>query len=128
GEVTTEEQFKGKITEELEGMMVQNADQKLQNDLINYTLDKTSLELPDEFLKRWLKQTNENISDEELEAGYDDFARNLKWTLIENKVIKDNKIEIKYEDVLAAAKQKLDAQFRMYSPQPIPEEQLSQYA
>lgn len=128
GEVTTEEEFKGKITEELEGMMVQNADQKLQNDLINYTLQKVNLELPDEFLKRWLKQTNSNISDEELAGGYDDFARNLKWTLIENKVIKDNKIEIKYEDVLASAKQKLDAQFRMYSPQPIPEEQLAQYA
>lgn len=128
GEVTTEEEFKGKITEELEGMMVQNADQKLQNDLINYTLQKVNLELPDEFLKRWLKQTNTNISDEELAGGYDDFARNLKWTLIENKVIKDNKIEIKYEDVLASAKQKLDAQFRMYSPQPIPEEQLAQYA
>jgi len=54
--------------------------------------------------------------------------KNLKWTLIENKIIKDNSIEIKYEDVFELAKQRLDAQFRMYSPQPLAEEQLSQYA
>ncbi|MDB5014870.1 MAG: trigger factor, partial [Daejeonella sp.] len=67
-------------------------------------------------------------SDEELASGYEDFAKNLKWTLIENKIIKDNQIEIKYEDVLALAKQRLQAQFAMYSPQPITEEQLGQYS
>lgn len=127
GNITTEEEFKNKITEELEGMMAQNADQKLHNDLVNFGLEKVQLELPDEFLKRWLKETNQNISAEELESGYGDFARNLKWTLIENKIIKENQIEIKYEDVLASAKQKLDAQFRMYSPQALPEDQLTQY-
>ena len=127
GEVTTEEQFKAKVTEEIEGMMAQNADQKLHSDLIQYGLDKVQFELPDDFLKRWLKETNQNITAEELESGYNDFAKNLKWTLIENKIIKENKIEIKYEDVLASAKQKLDAQFRMYSPQALPEEQLAQY-
>ena len=47
--------------------------------------------------------------------------------MIENKLIKDNNIEIKYEDVFATAKQRLDAQFRMYSPAPMPEDQLAQY-
>jgi trigger factor len=126
--VKSEDEFKEKIREELESMMVQNADQKLQADMLQFGLDKTKLSLPDDFLKRWLKATNEKLSDEELEKGYDDFARNLRWTLIENKVIKDNKLEIKYEEVFAAAKNRLDSQFRMYSPQPLSEEQLGQYA
>lgn len=125
--VKSEEEFREKIREELESMMVQNADQKLQADLLQFGLDKVSLKLPDEFLKRWLKATNEKLSDEELQKGYDDFARNLRWTLIENKIIKDNKLEIKYEEVFATAKKRLDAQFRMYSPQPLSEEQLGQY-
>ena len=78
-------------------------------------------------MKRWLKATNDKLTEEELTGGYEDFAKNLKWTLLENKIIKDNKIEIKYEEVFAAAKQRLDAQFRMYSPQPLSEEQLGQY-
>ncbi|MHB1179919.1 MAG: trigger factor [Daejeonella sp.] len=125
--VKTEAEFREKITEELESMMVQNADQKLQADMLKFGLDKVSMNLPDDFLKRWLKATNEKLSNEELAEGYEDFARNLKWTLIENKIIKDNKLEIKYDQVFETAKKRLDAQFRMYSPQPLSEEQLGQY-
>jgi trigger factor len=95
--------------------------------LYKLAIEKATFQLPDEFLKRWLKATNEKLTEEELTGGYDDFAKNLKWTLLENKIIKDNKIEIKYEEVFAAAKQRLDAQFRMYSPQALSEEQLGQY-
>ena len=127
GKVTSEEAFREEITKEVEGMSAQDADRKLQNDLYKLAIEKAKFELPDEFLKRWLKATNDKLTEEELTGGYDDFAKNLKWTLIENKIITDNKIEIKYEDVFALAKQRLDAQFRMYSPQPLSEEQLGQY-
>ena len=128
GSVTDEAAFRAKITEEVEGMFKQDAERKLSNDIYEDLLTKHTFELPDEFLRRWLKATNEKLTDEELAEGYDDFAKNLKWTLIENKIIKDNSIEIKYEDVVQAAKAKLDAQFRMYSPAPLPEDQLAQYA
>jgi len=127
GTVTTEEEFRTKIQEEVEAMFAQDAERKLQNDLYKLAIEKATFQLPDEFLKRWLKATNEKLSEEELTGGYDDFAKNLKWTLLENKIIKDNKIEIKYEEVFAAAKQRLDAQFRMYSPQALSDEQLGQY-
>ncbi|MCX2583864.1 trigger factor [Pedobacter sp. MR22-3] len=128
GAVTDEAAFRAKIAEEVEGMFKQDAERKLSNDIYEDLLKKHTFELPDEFLRRWLKATNEKLTDEELAEGYDDFAKNLKWTLIENKIIKDNSIEIKYEDVVQAAKAKLDAQFRMYSPAPLQEDQLAQYA
>jgi len=127
GTVTTEAEFTAKITEEIETMMVQDSERKLQDDIYKMSVAKVDFNLPDEFLKRWLKATNEKLSDEELNGGYNDFATNLKWTLIENKIIKDGQIEIKYDEVFALAKVRLDQQFRMYSPQPIPDEQLGQY-
>jgi trigger factor len=127
GAVTTEEGFREKITAELESMMVQNAEQRLQNDIVKYGVGKYEMQLPDEFLKRWLKATNQNLSEEDLQKGYEDFANNLRWTLVENKIIKENSIELKYEDVFQTAKSRLDAQFKMYSPQPLPEEQLAEY-
>jgi trigger factor len=127
GTVTTEEEFRAKITEELESMMVQDSDRKLQDDIYKLAIAKVDFALPDEFLKRWLKATNDKLTEEELEGGYNDFAQNLKWTLIENKIIVDNTIEIKYEDVFELAKIRLDQQFRMYSPTAIPEDQLGQY-
>ena len=127
GTVTTEEEFRTKITEEVEGMLNQDAEQKLQNDLYEYTLDKINFELPDDFLKRWLLATNENLTEEELNKDYENFAKNLKWTLIETKILKEANIELKYDEVFALAKERLNAQFRMYSPQPLSEEQLAQY-
>nr|WP_121271437.1 trigger factor [Pedobacter schmidteae] len=127
GVVTDEAGFTAKITEEVESMFKQDADRKLQNDMYTKLIESVKIELPDEFLRKWLKATNEKLTEEELTEGYDDFAKNLKWTLIENKLIKDNNIEIKYEDVFQTAKQRLDAQFRMYSPSPMPEDQLAQY-
>ncbi|MFA4869718.1 MAG: trigger factor [Pedobacter sp.] len=127
GVVTDEAGFTAKITEEVESMFQQDGDRKLQNDIYTKLIESVKIELPDEFLRKWLKATNEKLTDEELAEGYDDFAKNLKWTLIENKLIKDNNIEIKYEDVFQTAKQRLDAQFRMYSPSPMPEDQLAQY-
>jgi trigger factor len=127
GVVTDEAGFTTKITEEVESMFKQDADRKLQNDMYTQLIESVKMELPDEFLRKWLKATNEKLTEAELAEGYEDFAKNLKWTLIENKLIKDNSIEIKYEDVFATAKQRLDAQFRMYSPSPMPEDQLAQY-
>ena len=127
GAVTTEEEFTARITAELEGMMTQDSERKLQDEIYHYSLGKVNFNLPDDFLKRWLKATNEKLSAEELEGGYNDFAQNLKWTLIENKIIAGNNIEIKYEEVFELAKIRLNEQFRMYSPQGIPEEQLGQY-
>lgn len=127
GVVTTEAEFTAKITEEIESMMLQDSERKLQDDIYQYSLGKVNFELPDEFLKRWLKVTNEKLTEEELTGGYADFAKNLKWTLIENKIITANEIEIKYEDVFQLAKIRLEQQFRMYSPQGLDEEQLGQY-
>ncbi|MEB0261543.1 MULTISPECIES: trigger factor [unclassified Mucilaginibacter] len=127
GVVTDEAGFKAKITEELEMMMTQDADRKLQDEIYSYSVGKVDFELPDAFLKRWLKATNEKLTEEELEGGYNDFAKNLKWTLIENKLMKENNIDIKYEEVFEFAKGSLDQQFRMYSPQALTEEQLGQY-
>lgn len=127
GVVTTEQEFTAKIVVELELMMVQDSERKLQDDIYIYGLNKVNFDLPDEFLKRWLKTVNEKLSSEELATGYADFAKNLKWTLIENKIIKDNQIEIKYDEVFELAKERLGQQFRMYSPQGVNDEQLGQY-
>jgi trigger factor len=127
GLVTDEAGFRAKITEEIESMFQQDADRKLQNDIYNQLTEQTKMQLPEEFLRKWLKATNEKLTDEELEQGFADFAKNLKWTLIENKIITENEIKIEYKDVFETAKLRLDAQFRMYSPQPMPEDQLAQY-
>src|SRR5690606_10625000 len=107
GVVTSEDEFKEKVRGEVEEMLVQNATQKLQNDLYLKGLDAVNVEFPEAFLKRWLKATNPEIKDDELEEGFADFLKNLKWTLIENRIITENGLEVKYEEVLSLAKERI---------------------
>jgi len=129
GVVKTEAEFKEKVREEVESMFVQNAAQRLQNDLYLKGLETVKVDFPEAFLKRWLKATNPEIKEDELEEGFADFLKNLKWTLIENRIISQNNLQVKYEEVLALAKERIAAQIRMYSPGQEPtDDQLAQYA
>lgn len=129
GEVTTEEQFTEKVKEEVEEMLKQNSVQKLRNDMYTFGMEKIEAKFPQEFLKRWLKATNPEIKDEELEDGFSEFLDNLKWTIIENRILKNNELEVKYEEVLDLAKEKITAQLKMYNISQEPsEEELNQYS
>lgn len=129
GVVKTEEEFEEKVKEEVEGMFVQNAEQKLQNDMYLAGMEKLDVKFPEDFLKRWLKATNPEIKDEELEEGFGDFIKNLKWTLIENQIIQDNELQVKYDEVMNLAKDRIAAQFRLYNQGQLPEDkELTQYA
>ena len=129
GVVKTEAEFREKVKEEVESNLAQNATQKLQNDLYLKGLESVNVDFPEAFLKKWLKATNPEIKDDELEEGFADFLKNLKWTLIENRIITQNKLEVKYEEVLALAKERIAAQIKLYSPGQEPTDQeLSQYS
>jgi trigger factor len=52
-----------------------------------------------------LMNANEKpITKEQIESEYEQYALGLKWQLIENKLIKDNKIEVTKEEVVAHTK------------------------
>ncbi|MGE8290784.1 MAG: trigger factor, partial [Sphingobacterium sp.] len=129
GEVTEEAQFTEKVKEEVENLFKQNSDQKLRNDMYTFGMDKVDVTFPEEFLKRWLKATNPSISEEELNEGFADFLNNLKWTIIENRVVTENGLEVKYDEVINLAKERIYAQIKMYNINEEPsDEQLNQFA
>ena len=129
GEVTTEEQFNEKVKEEVENLFQQNSSQKLRNDMYTFGMDKVEVKFPEAFLKRWLSATNPNLSAEEIEEGFADFISNLKWTIIENGIVTANNLEVKYDEVVALAKERIYTQIKMYNINDEPtDEQLGQFA
>ncbi|MCA0235737.1 MAG: hypothetical protein LCH81_05090 [Bacteroidetes bacterium] len=57
-------------------------------------------ELPDTFLKRWLKLTNEGKLDEaQIEREYPAFADNLRWTMLRDKIKEIFNLEVTDEDL-----------------------------
>lgn len=120
--VKNEKEFKAKMKEEIEKSFVSESDNKLKNDVILHLIEKTKIELPDTFLKKWLVQTNEKgLTTEQVEEEYDQYSKSLKWQLIENKIIKDNELEVKHEDVIAHTKEMIIQNFAQYG-QPAPDD------
>ena len=120
--IKTQKAFKEKIKEEVEKSFVGESDNKLKNDVVLKLIDKVKLDLPDEFLKRWLVASNENgLTAEQVEQEYEQYSKSLKWQLIENKIIKENELEVKNEDVISHTKELIKTNFTQYG-QPIPDE------
>ncbi|MDJ1467115.1 trigger factor [Xanthocytophaga flava] len=103
-DVKSEEEFKEKLTQELQKLYDKESDNRLLRDIQNQLVETTSIDLPNEFLKRWLKVSNKNLSDEEIAKEYDEFVKGLKWTIIKDKIAKDHDLKVEHEEVLEQAK------------------------
>lgn len=98
-------EFRAKVSEELGKGLSVDADRKLKSDIQEKLIDKLKLDLPNEFLKRWIVASNEKpISAEQVEEEFDEYAKGLKWQLIENKIIKNNNIQVTPEEVVEHTK------------------------
>ncbi len=127
-EIKTEEEFWNKLRADIEEQLKYSSDYKFTIDSRDILVEKISMELPEEFLKRWLKETNNELTEEQIEADFDNFMKDLRWQLIKDRVAKDNEVKIEQEDVKAMAKEIAAMQFRQYGMFSMPDEQLSAYA
>jgi len=133
GEVTSDEEFRQKIAEELKEQLKPEGDRKFAIDAKNHFVRKVNPQIPADFLKRWLKesqsQKEENqLTEEQIEEEFPRFKEDVKWDLIKNKIIKDHEIKVEEEEVLELAKQLTLQQFQQYGMMNLPDEQLEQYA
>ncbi len=131
GSVKNAEEFKEKIIEDIKSAYVTQSEYKFGIDVKKKLIEKTKFDIPAEFLKRWLRVANdkEKLSDEQIEKDFPNFEEDLRWQLIKEQIALDNKIEVKEEDILDAAKSFTLAQFQQYyGGVTIPDEQLETYA
>ncbi|MDD2564495.1 MAG: hypothetical protein PHU27_09800, partial [Salinivirgaceae bacterium] len=97
---------------------------KFQEVAQNYMIEKYAPQLPDEFLKRWLVETNEELTAEKLEDMWGDYRKSFQWQLIIDKIAIDNDIKVEENDVLEKAKDEVRMAFSYYNMSNIPEETL----
>jgi len=114
GEVGTEEELRAKIKENIYGFYNKQSTSLMYRDIMQVLVEKNTMDLPDPFLKRWLKETNEGMDDEKLEGEYDSFQENLKWTLIKGKLAKRFGVEVKPEEIKGFLTEKVKGYFGSY--------------
>ena len=127
--IKDEADFRARIRQEIESNMSQDAEYKFGLDAKQAIMDKiSSVSLPEAFLRRWVKVTNEKMTDEELDRDFPAMVNELKWHLAKNELVKHFNIEVKKEDVEAYAQEVARMQFMQYGLMHVEENYLNDFA
>lgn len=129
GVVTSEEEFRNKILENIQVNLVEDSNYKFLLDVRKHVIEKLNdLKFPDEFLKRWLKETNNDMTDEKMETEYPKMIEELKWQLAKDKIAEKESIKVESNDVNEYAQKVARAQFAQYGMVGLSDDIVANYA
>jgi trigger factor len=122
GAVSSEKELRERITADLKNMFANDSDRLLTREVYRDLVENTPVNLPNDFLKRWIQLSNEKpITIEQIEADYDSYAKDLKWQLIQGHIFKANDIKLDNAEVIEFTKGLIANQFAQYGI-PAPED------
>ncbi|MBX2842987.1 MAG: trigger factor [Flammeovirgaceae bacterium] len=126
-DITTESEFEDALKDKLREVN-EPAAESLTSKLIRDGLtEKVTVDMPEEFLKKTFKMTNEEgLTDEQVEERFPDFKEAVKWRVIGNKVFKDAELKIEPEEIQAQAAINIKQQFMGYNI-PLEDEQMDEF-
>ena len=128
GVATDEESFRAKVKEELSKQFAPDADYFFMKEVRKAILEKMEdAEFPEEFLKKWLKLTNEEATDELIEKDFPNILNDIKYQIAKDKIVTDNDIKTEASDVQELASKVAQSQFAQYGMSNLPAEMLQDY-
>ncbi|WP_375323606.1 trigger factor [Flagellimonas sp. GZD32] len=125
GNVSSEKELKDKIKEDSEKQFEQQSDQKLLNDITEKLIEETTFELPAEFLQKWIQVSGEEmLTDDQAKEEYEKSEQGLRYQLIEGKIIKENDLQVQFDELKDFAKGFIKSQMAQYGHMDPKEEEL----
>lgn len=114
GKVKTIEEARAKFEEEILKYYDKQSESLLFRDFQDFLLEENDVEVPNNFLKRWIKSANEEATDEVIENEYGNFAKNLQWSLIKGKIVSQFDLSVTEEEVFEEFKNRVRGYFQGY--------------
>lgn len=105
--VHTEEEFRNKVADILKFDLQQESNARLMNEIRDAVLEATQFELPDNFLKRWIKVKNaedKNFNPDTVDDEYNKGREIIRWELIRKQVAEQNNIQVQHEEMMNEAR------------------------
>ncbi len=129
GEVTSVDELKEKIKEDAAKQFEQQSDQQFLNDVTEMLIENTEFDLPKEFLQKWIQTAGEKeLSEEEAKEEYEKSEKGLRFQLIEAKLVNENNLEVKFEDLKAFAIDRIKEQMAQFGQMDPSEKELDDIA
>ncbi|MBA2498860.1 MAG: trigger factor [Chitinophagaceae bacterium] len=106
--IKTEEDFRNQVKTEIEKYWDSQAANQVHDQVYHYLLENTNIVFPENFLKKWMLSQGETTkTEEQVEKEFPSFTNQLKWTLIAEKLVNENDIQVNPDDIRNLAKQQL---------------------
>lgn len=122
GAIDSEKALRDRIAGDLEQMFSNDSDRLLTRNVYKNLVDTTPVALPDDFLKRWIRLSNDKpVTAEQIDQDYDNYSKDLKWQLIQGHIFKANDIQLDQKEALEFTKGLLINQYAQYGL-PAPDE------
>lgn len=127
--VQDEAAYEAAVKDGLAAQLARNSNELFDVTARNYFIEKYGdMELPTEFLKKWLVARNEELTVENIDKEYEQMLPSLKWQLIEERIANVLNVELKEDDVLEYAKAVANHQFVQYGITNMDDATITEYA
>lgn len=127
--VKDEADFRAKIAEGIKLQLTPNSDYLFMKNVRKHLEEKVGeLTFPTEMLKRIMRNHNKDKDEKFIEDNFEMSIKELKWSLIKNRLTEASNIKIEDADIKSAAKATARAQFAQYGMTNVPDEYLEKYA
>ncbi len=106
--IQSESDFREAIKQGIQVQWDAQTRNQLQDQLFHKLVDNTQIDLPDQFLKRWLQEgEKEKRTAEEAEKEYPSYANTLKWSLISNNLVEQLDVHVERDEIRQFTKQQM---------------------
>lgn len=127
--VKTEEEYLNAIKEMISAQISGNSEVLFRMQAEKQLVEEYgNIELPNEFLKKWLVRRNEGLTAENIDEEFEKMIPSLKWQLIKERIAAVAEIKIEEADVTNHAKAIARQQFAQYGMTNVEDDMLSDYA
>ncbi len=129
GNVTSEAELDSFVDAEIEKELGRESDYLFTINVRDFLMEKAALQMPAEFLKRWLYVINEGkFTKEDIEKDFDGFVKMFTWNYIQKHIIKEADLKVSAEEAEAEAKEFAKAQFAQYGMPSAPDDMIAGFS
>ena len=113
--VKSKKEFRSSIGAKIQNNFDIQSDSKFYDNAMIFLIKELKLELPEQFLKEWIKfRSEKEINEKELDENINYYLKNFKIELIENEIVKLSKISFNKDEILSESKSFIRRQFESY--------------
>ena len=111
-DIGTEDELRNTIRENIQHQWDKQAQNFLHHELYHVLLEKIEMEFPEPFLRKWMQAGGDKPKTvEQVEEEFPGFKTQLRWTLINDKIIRDNALEVSPEELKDYMRQQIMGYF-----------------